>query len=109
MRATDVAKKCGCGGGECRQCWADMITNDYRKTGKRSYCNCNHSACGTCDIYKKVIEWPVIDGHWEGRKIACAGDHFDALLEEPLQDPSKDRTRYYRRRTEDGFAWSISA
>lgn len=109
MSTKGVERKCGCGGGECRQCWADMITSDYLKTGKRSYCTCNHRACGTCDIYKKVVAWPVIDGHWQGKEISCDCDNFDAPLEEPLKDPGKDRIRYHRHRTENGFAWSVTA
>lgn len=108
MTASNEVKTCGCGAGECRRCWTDMVTNDYRKDGKRSYCKCNHPSCGTCNIYKKIVAWPVTDGHLQGKAIACPADEFYALLPEPLQDPTKDRVCYQRHRTDNGWTWSLS-
>lgn len=92
---TTTESACGCGGGECRQCWADMIASDYRKTGKQTYCECNHEACGTCDIYRKLRE--KAEDAALANPLACeTADELRrqrAKIDAELERRSKEETR----------------
>jgi hypothetical protein len=49
-----MSRRCRCGGGECWPCWKQAIMADWKKTHKRTYCNCRLKVCAVCELYKKL-------------------------------------------------------